>query len=232
MPGHEERGMRTQLSALLAALVASSAAATAAAADLLEPATGTRFESQPSVDGTDYECLGAGVLAAGGYAVSFCIDSDQAEAVDKLVELVYPDREGASLERQLVRDQDFFDALSEVPGDKMVVLRLVAPTSRSGLAEAFRGALDGKISRRQLDQLSKALPSHLPTGQVALIYTQGSRLVFDFGGAASSVDDEDIAQKLWQTWLGPRSVSPSLKSSIAHRVASEGSASSASLVRP
>jgi len=60
-----------------------------------------------------------------------------------------------------------------------------------------------------------------------LIYSQGAKVTIDVGGVARSLEDDEIASKLWDTWLGPQSISPTLKSSIAHVAASEGVPSSA-----
>ncbi|HEY3449359.1 MAG TPA: hypothetical protein VGK67_23595 [Myxococcales bacterium] len=205
----------------LAAALCLSAAATAAAADFVDPATGTRFDSEPTVDGTDYRCLGAGGPLAGGYSLAYCVEAEQAEAVDTLVKLVYPNRSGTTLERTLAGDQHFFDALTEVPGDKLVVLHLVRDTSQHSLAQAFGQALSGRLDKKKLERL-QGLFAGGARGDTALIYTHGSRVTIDVGGVSKSLEDDEIAGKLWDTWLGPRSVSPGLKSSIAHAAAAEG----------
>ena len=215
------------LSLQLAAALLIGTSSTAAAADLLDPATGTRFEAEPTVDGTDFRCLGAGVPVSHGYAVTFCVEAEQAEAIDALVKLVYPDSAGASLERMLAKDQDFFDALTEVPGDKLVVLHLVSDTSRGSLSEAFRSALSSQLEKGKLDRLVGLVAEGGARGESALIYSHGAQVTVDVGGVSHSLEDDEIAQKLWQTWLGPKSISPTLKASIAHTAACRGIPSSA-----
>lgn len=208
-------------------------ATTSAAADLVDPATGTRFESEPTVDGTPYRCLGAGVrkLAGNTYSVAYCLENEQADALDELIKLIYPSATGKSLERMLIRDQRFFDALGSIPGDKLVMLHLVRDANRQTLSEGFRASLSGMLPKEKVNKLVSAMPSNGNRGQTILLYSRGSRVVIDLNGASKSLDDEEISSLLWNVWLGPRSLTPTLKSSIAHTASSESNPATASLVR-
>lgn len=210
---------RTGLLALLT--VALAFTSSAAAADLVDPVTGTRFDSSPTVGDTDFRCLGAGVRKLGDYSVAYCLEEEQADAVQDLVSIVYPGHEGRSLEKILLEDQKFFDALAEMPGEKLVVLHLVGALPKKVLAESFRSSLADSLPKDKLNKLIDTLPADGEPGEAVLLYTEGSRVVIDIAGQAKSLEDEDVAAQLWQVWLGPRTSTPSLKSSIARVAASD-----------
>ena len=205
------------------------ASAGSAAADIIDPKTGTLFASEPTIDGTSFRCLGAGVRAseASTYAVTYCLGDEQADAVDDLVKVAYPGSSGKTLERQLTNDQGFFDALSDFPGEKLVILHFSHAAPHHSLAEALKSSLSGALPKEKVKSLVAALPGDAAAGETVLLYTHGAHLVVDVGGSTKSLGDDEILARLWGAWLGPKSAAPSLKSSIAHAVASAGNPATA-----
>ncbi len=203
----------------LCALVGASAAAT----DLVDHSTGTRFGQRASAGGTDFECLGAGVrkiFTFKVYAVTYCVDAERAEGLDEFAGQLHPNLQGEELAAALEKDSRFFDYLASLPGDKLVVMHMVRDVGRDKLADAFRKALKDVLPPDKVERLVGAIPSDAHNGENALLYSSGSKLVIDIAGRQQTIDDSLIAHKLWTVWLGPDSVSPSLKRSLAKNAAS------------
>lgn len=217
-------GMRKLLLPLL--LMALSVPA-GAAEKLVDESTGVKFDSRTQVDGTDYRCLGAGVRAVRkiflfrAYAVTYCLEAGKVD--DVLVgylEKYHPNQKGPELVKALEGDQKFYDALATAPGDKLVIMHLVRNISKDQIAGAFRDSLSDVLPKAKVDMLIDTIPGDAKEGQRILLHSHGSRLVIDIAGNAKTIDDEQIAKNLWRVWLGPESVSPSLKESIANQVGS------------
>jgi hypothetical protein len=206
--------------ALLAFLVASVPAA-ASAEKVRDGSTGISFDVEQQVGGIAYTCLGAGVrkiLVFKAYAVTFCLErSIAAETVRGYVQKTYPALRGEDLADALEDDPKFFEHLAGAPGDKLVIMRVVRDVSREKVANAFRDSLAEILPKAKVDKLIATIPGDIPDGQSALLYSKGDALTIDIGGNGKTLEDADIARKLWWVWLGPSGVSPSLKDSIATR---------------
>jgi hypothetical protein len=208
---------------LLAALLLLAAPAAAQSKPIVDDSTGVKFDAEITADGTTYRCLGAGVRKVflfKAYAVTYCLESDKVD--DTLVPFLKKEHEGAkgsALAEALEDDQRFFDALASARGDKLVVMRLVRDISKDQIAGAFRDSLSDVLSKPQVDKLIDTIPGDAKDGQKILLHSHGDKLVIDIAGNAKTIEDKEIASKLWRVWLGPDSVTPSLKDSIAKQVA-------------
>lgn len=208
---------------LLAALLLLAAPAAAQSKPIVDESTGVKFDAEITADGTTYRCLGAGVRKVflfKAYAVTYCLESGKVD--DTLVPFLKKEHEGAkggALADALEDDQRFFDALASARGDKLVVMRLVRDISKDQIAGAFRDSLSDVLSKPQVDKLIDTIPGDAKDGQKILLHSHGDKLVIDIAGNAKTIEDKEIASKLWRVWLGPDSVTPSLKESIAQQVA-------------
>lgn len=222
--------VRSLGAAVLVVLFALPALAPAGAAELVDSSTGTRFAATAKAGGTEFQCLGAGVrkmFTFKVYAVAYCVDAERADAVETLGQALHPDLTGEELAKALENDPRFYDHLQRLPGDKLVIMHMVRDVDREKLADAFRKSLKDVLPREKVEKLVAAIPADVRDGENALIYSSGSSLVIDIGGRQSTVEDAQIAQRLWAVWLGPESVSPSLKHSIAQDTAGVGAVSAA-----
>lgn len=212
------------LSALaLLALLVSSVPAPASAQKVKDDSTGISFDVKQQIAGVDYTCLGAGVrkiVVFKAYAVTFCLEQAIAEkTVRAYVEKKYPKLQGEDLVDALEDDPGFYEHLALAPGDKLVIMRVVRDVSRDKVANAFRDSLSDILPKEKVDKLIATIPGDIPDGKSALLYSKGNSLTIDIAGEGKTIDDADIAKKLWWVWLGPSGVSPSLKDSIAERAA-------------
>jgi hypothetical protein len=215
-------------SALLLASMLIPTLAPAQASELVDSSTGTRFASSATAGGTEFECLGAGVrkmFTVKVYAVAYCVEAERADAVDVLAHALHPNLSGDELTKALEDDPVFYDHLGRLPGDKLVIMHMVRDVDRAKLADAFRKSLKDVLPPEKVEKLVAAIPSDVRGGENALLYSSGSQLVIDIGGRQSRIDDAQIANQLWTVWLGPDSVSPSLKHSLAQSAAGVGAVS-------
>lgn len=215
--------MKTPSIVLAAVVGMFSSVAIAAPAVVVDSSTGVKFDQVQTVEGTRYECLGAGVrkvLFFKAYAVTYCVEASKARGVvDEYLASAHPKLSGDKLADALEDDERFFETLASAPADKLVIMRLVRDISKDKISDAFRSSLSGVLPKEKVDRLIATIPGDAKDGQKILIYSKGSELVIDIAGDAKRIDDEMIARKLWRVWLGPDAVAPSLKDSIAARTA-------------
>lgn len=190
---------------------------------VVDTSTGTRFDEKTEVGGKTYRCLGAGVrkvLFFKAYAAAFCIE---AQSFDRIVGAYlaknHGDKRGEALGKALKRDAAFFEHLESAKANKLVIMQLVRDVSKERIASAFRGSLGEVLPEDRVEKLIATIPGDGEDGQRILLYSQGPVLVIDIAGDAKRVEDELIARKLWRVWLGPDSVTPSLKRAIAESLA-------------
>ena len=199
------------------------ASAPAAAQKVKDSSTGISFDVRQELAGVGYTCLGAGVrkiLVFKAYAVTFCLEQSIAEkTVRGYVETTYPNLKGEDLVDALEDDPKFFEHLVNAQGDKLVIMRVVRDISRDKVADAFRDSLSEILPASKVAKLVDTIPGDIKDGQSAKLYSKGSTLTIDIAGAGKTIDDADIAKKLWWVWLGPSGAAPSLKESIAARAA-------------
>lgn len=196
--------------------------ASAAHGHVEEESTGTRFELTTRVEGTTYRCLGAGVrkvLFFKAYAAAFCLDERSYDkVVNGYISNRHPGKSGDALAKALEKDQAFFEHLEGADVNKLVIMQLVRNVSKDRIAGAFRSSLKEVLPEDRVEKLIATIPGDGKNGQRILLYSRGPALVIDIAGEAKRVEDELIAKKLWRVWLGPDSVTPSLKPSIAKGV--------------
>ncbi len=195
----------------------------AASPSIVERSTGVKFAQEITIEGTTYECLGAGVrkvLFFKAYALTFCLEAAKSrQLVSSYVTKAHPKLRGEDLVEALEDDASFFTALENAPANKLVIMRLVRNISKDKISSAFRDSLSGVLPKEKVDKLIATIPGDAKDGQKILIYSKGDELVIDIGGEAKRLEDAMIAQKLWRVWLGSDAVSSSLKESIAARAA-------------
>lgn len=215
------RPMKLASALALVAFLLSSAPA--AAQKVKDDSTGISFDVRQEVAGVGYTCLGAGVrkiLVFKAYAVTFCLEQSVAEqTVRGYVEKAHPNLKGEDLVDALEDDPKFFEHLIDAKGDKLVIMRVVRNISRDQVADAFRDSLSEILPESKVAKLVETIPGDIKDGQSAKLYSKGSSLTIDIAGAGKTIDDADIAKKLWWVWLGPSGATPSLKDSIAARAA-------------
>jgi hypothetical protein len=205
---------------------ASLAAALGVRADggqIVDRATGTKFDELTRVEGKAYQCLGAGVrklAVVKVYALAFCVDAAHADAIVKnYLEAHHAGLRGEPLFEALRKDAQFFDMLAGTKHNRLVVLKLQRDLSRKQLATNIRRSLRPLLPDDKLDRLDAAITTGAKEGQVVKIYAVGPKLTVDVAGAVRVVDDEEVTRKLFFVWLGPKSVSPKLREDTARRAA-------------
>ncbi|AKU89770.1 hypothetical protein AKJ08_0157 [Vulgatibacter incomptus] len=215
--------MKTLAIGILLAIVSFSTKEARASAALVDRSTGVKFDSFTTVGGTRYECLGAGVrkvLFFKAYAVTYCVEASRAdELVAGYVRSRHPDLSGEALGDRLEEDERFFEALADSSADKLVIMQLVRDISKEKIAGAFRTSLSEVLPHEKVERLISTIPGDGKDGQRILIHSHGDTLVIDIAGDAKKLEDAQISRKLWRVWLGPDSVSSTLKESIAQRAA-------------
>jgi hypothetical protein len=196
----------------LGAPLSARPAPSAEAGLLTESSTGVHFQSERTVGGVTYRCLGASskrIFTFPIYAVAFCMEGSLAEtAVSRYVRLAHPDRAGESLARALASDQEFFEALSDAPGEKLIELHFLRDVPRDRFARSLRKSLRKYVTQRDADRIAASVSNDVPRGAVALA---GHWLAFE--------NEPALARGLFRIWLGKESATPGIKTSIARAVA-------------
>jgi hypothetical protein len=190
---------------------------------IVDEATGTKFDELTRIDSTSYACLGAGVrkLAfVNVYALAFYVNAAHAdEAVKSYLQAHHRGLRGQPLFEALRKDVKFFDMLATTEHSRLVVLKMQRDLSRRQLASNIRRSLSPLLPEDKLDRLDAAITKGAVKGQVVKIYAVGSKLTVDVAGEVRTVEDEEVVRHLYSVWLGPESVSPTLREDIARRVA-------------
>lgn len=199
-------------------------AAAAAPEALKEESTEISFPSQTTVGDATYQCLGTGVrklLFLKVYAMTFCLEAGHADAVVQSAVSTATDGKSLSeIAAGLEHNEKFFDALATAPGGKLVTLHLVRDVNAARLASAFRDSLANVLPPAKIETLVSTIPGDAHKDQLVQIFSDHNDVTtIDIDGARKTVKDADIAQNIWRVWLGPKSVAPSLKKSIAHNAA-------------
>jgi hypothetical protein len=207
--------------AVTSALLTVALGASAQGGQVIDEATGTKFDEITQVDDMAYKGLGAGVrklMVAKVYALAFCIEAAHAEVLVKsYLEAHYAGLRGQSLFDALRKDPKFFKTLAGTKHNRLVVLKMQRGLSRKQLATNIRRSLTPLLPEEKLDKLDAAITSGAKKGQVVKIYAVGTKLTVDVAGEVRVVEDEEVTRKLFLVWLGTKSVSPSLREDIARR---------------
>jgi hypothetical protein len=198
-------------------------AANAEAGTIVEEATGTKFNLLTDYDGRAYRCLGTGVRKLAllkVYALAFCVDTIHADTlVRDYVKAHHAGLEGKRLFDALRNDAQFFDTLARNGHSRLVTLKMQRDVSRNQLANTIRRSLTPLVTEAKLDELDAAITRGAKKGQVVTISAVGPKLTVDVAGEVRVVEDEEVARNLFIVWLGPDSVTPSLREDIARRAA-------------
>lgn len=197
--------------------------ARADSATIVDKATGTKFDGLARHEGKAYRCLGAGVRKLALlkiYALAFCIDAARADTlVSDHLRTHHAGLEEKPLFEALRNDTRFFDTLARTDHSRLVTLKMQRDVSQEQLSSTLRRSLSPLLPKAKLDQLDAAITQGAKKGQVVAISAVGPKLTIDVAGEVRVVEDEEVARSLFLVWLGPKSVSPSLREDIARRAA-------------
>ena len=209
--------------ALVFGSLAAALGARAEGVQIVDRATGTKFDEVTRVEGKAYKCLGAGVrklAVVKVYALAFCVDAAHSDAlVSSYLEAHHGGLQGESLFDALRKDPKFFDMLAGTKHNRLVVLKMQRDLSRKQLATNIRRSLTPLLPEEKLDKLDAAITTGARKAQVVKIYAVGTKLTVDVAGEVRVVEDEEVTRKLFFVWLGTKSVSPTLREDIARRAA-------------
>lgn len=207
--------------ALVFGVLAAALGVRADGDQIVDKATGTKFDEVTRVEGMAYKCLGAGVrklMVAKVYALAFCVEAAHADALVKsYLEADHAGLRGEPLFEALRKDGQFFDMLASTKHNRLVVLKMQRDLSRKQLASNIRRSLSPLLPDEKLDKLDAAITTGAEKGQVVKIYAVGTKLTVDVAGEARVIEDEEVTRKLFFVWLGTKSVSPALRKDIARR---------------
>ena len=222
------RVLRTTAAGTLAALITAglttmAIGTRAESATIVEKATGTKFDQLTQYESKTYRCLGTGVRKLALlkiYALAFCVDTEHADTlVRDYVKAHHAGLEGKPLFDALRSDAQFFDTLARNGHSRLVTLKMQRDVSRNQLANTIRRSLTPLVPKAKLDELDAAITRGAKKGQVVTISAVGPKLTVDVAGKVRVVEDAEVARNLFIVWLGPDSVTPSLREDIARRAA-------------
>jgi hypothetical protein len=190
-----------------------------AAGPMVDKETGVRFHPEQTINGTTFQCLGAGVrkvIFVNVYAAEFCLEPGSLQpALDDVAAAKAKGGSATDVSKVLASDPALFDSLMGTAGDKLLIMHMVRDVSREQLAKAFRESLSKVLPPEKVEKLLAIIPGNASKNEDVKISSAGDTLTIDIAGKADTIHDAEIAQKIWSVWLGPHSVSPSLKQSIA-----------------
>lgn len=197
--------------------------ARADSATIVDESTGTKFDRLTRHEGKAYRCLGAGARKLALlkiYALAFCIDASRADSlVSDYSRTHHAGLEGKPLFEALRKDTRFFNTLARSDHSRLVALKMQRDVSQEQLTSTLRRSLSPLLAKAKLDKLDAAITQGAKKGQVVTISAVGPKLTVDVAGEVRVVEDEEVARNLFLVWLGPESVSPSLREDIARRAA-------------
>jgi hypothetical protein len=207
---------------LASAVVSMSVTALAATPEIVDEATGVHFASTQTVEEHGFTCLGAGarkVFFFKAYAITFCLDTAAVPpTVTRYTQTVLPSKPVEDRADALIHDEKFFDALASAPADKLVVMHMMRDVAQEKFASAFRKSLENVLPAAKIEKLIAAIPRDAKKDETVRLYTSDQKtLTIAIEEQRRVIDDPEIAAKLWRVWLGPDSVTPGLKESIARR---------------
>ena len=189
---------------------------TAASADkLTEPSSGVSFDAAPTYNGIAFSCLGVGLrkkFVVKVYAVTFCVE--QAKAHDAVAAALAAAGGKASED-----SQPFFTSLKDSPTAKAADMVFVRDVDKGKIAEAFEETLKNALGDDDKDgqaQFLALVNRDIAKGDHILLTTQPDGTIhLAIAGHDGKVTDAKVARHIWNAWLGPNGVAPSLKESIA-----------------
>ncbi len=208
---------------VILSFLAYSSEANAGGGALIDKTTGTEFDQITTEEGEGFKCLGTGVrklVVANVYAVAFYVDAVHADAlVERYVAEHLAGMKGDGPFKALREDRRFFQMLAATKHNRLAVLKMQRNVSQKQLATSIRRSLRSLLPDEKLDKLTAAITAGAKKGQVVRISARGAKLRIDVAGAVRTFEDDEVTQKLFLVWLGPKSVSPTLREDIARRAA-------------
>jgi hypothetical protein len=196
----------------LGALVLVAAVA-GAAESLREPSTGVTFPADTTLDGVAMRCVGVGLRTRfmfKVYAAAFCLEASAAQKTlrDALA------RGGGTA------NDAFFEALAAAPVARGVDLAMVRDVSRATMAEAFADALRDATPQppaADIDRFAALFDRDVHAGDhVAVVVHPDGHVALRLPDSAGGVvDSAAVGRVVLHAWIGPRSVTPALRTSIA-----------------
>ena len=214
------------MSPLLVALVGAAPST----ARVVDTATNISFDANPVVDGTPFVCLGAGLRKKAFfkvYAVSFCVEEEAARAhLDRWFATTgkrHGSLRGDKLAEALQDDQALFQTLMAMSADKLVEMVFVRDVSRDKIKSSFTDSLVQALGPREKMRIAafvENLPRGVKSGEHILMrgHVNGD-ITVRLGDRQQDLHDEVIAPALWIAYLGPDSITPTLKKAVAAGVA-------------
>lgn len=202
----------------LALALATLFAAPAFAQQMVEPSSELKFDKAPTIDGKSYLCLGTGIrkkVVVKVYAMVFCIE--EAAGRPALAKLLEGNTKKAS---DLADDAEFFKKLVALPVDKAAEMVFVRDVSKEKMKDAFEESLTkalGKAEKPRVDAfLAANMDKDLKENDHMILRTKpNGELTVGLAGALKTSTDPVLAPAVWAPYLGPDSVAPSLKKSVA-----------------
>ncbi len=195
---------------------------------LVEPSSEQQVERAPVVDGKPYLCLGAGIRKRAFfriYAIGFCVEEApaRAELARYLVQSgKHAGKRDEALARALRRDPDFFEFAIDMPVAKRGEFVFLRDISAQQLRDAFRWSLLrvlGETERERVEAFVTLLDQDVKEGERMIVHTSPDGEVTLTLGQTHKVKDPKLAKGVWPTYLGPESVTPALRDSVAEGAA-------------
>lgn len=217
--------MSTAMSKGTILVTALLAAVPALAEPLVEPSSDQRFERSPVLDGKPFLCLGAGIRKKSFwsvYAIDFCVEAAAGRA--ELARWLsgagrrHAGKRTEALAQGLGGDPEFFQFMVTMPVEKSADIVFVRDVSREKIREAFTWSLVralGEAERPRIESFVSLIDRDIKEGERIALRTTPSGEVTLSLGSPHHIKDEKLSRALWQAYLGPDSVTPALKASVA-----------------
>ena len=223
-------GMRIELWGLpLLALLLSVPAHATEPGEESARASALELEPVPAHGPARFACLGAGVrkkLFFSVYAIDFCVEAEAGRAqLERYLSGAgrrHAGKRGEELARALREDPEFFRYLMEMPVEKRADVVFLRDVDRGRLSEAFSWVLLqalGEEARPQVEAFVGRIARDVREGEKLCLRTLPDGQVWAGLDEDLGVRDQRLATALWKAYLGPESITPALKDSVAEGAA-------------
>lgn len=197
--------MRNTLFGFTAALALAFPAA--AHAQLKEASSGTEFSAAAKLNGQEFDCVATGLRSKffiKVYAVAFCLEKGKGAETLK----------AASGQK----GQAFFDSLRDAKVAKAVDMAFLRDVEKEKIIDAFKETLGKAMGTDDEEGRAKFLAlvdRDVKKGEhIVLTAKSDGTLDLTIGGKGGTVTDPKVARWIWNAWIGPDSVAPSLKDDL------------------
>jgi hypothetical protein len=186
---------------------------------LVEPATSVSFLTEPTYTNIAFRCVAVGVrrkVIFNVYGVAFCLERSRAQqALDQAAASVG----GTHTATELESTPGFFDALRDAPVAKAAHLIFVRAVSKEQATDALVQAVSGALGPEGADRVERLrgmVSRDVKVGEELILTTQPDGTVHVvLGQEDRSLNDPLVARLIWNVWLSPGGVSPTLRTSLA-----------------